>query len=130
MAHFARDFLLPAPSAALTSCLRTELTYDVAYNLQGHLKLLLTDSHGHHPHKCHAALLDSGRNFLPSTTAALNFVKADRDFLGGWSAKGSNIPRACVAVQDPEHATGRGARSPHVRSRLPFGGSRDIDSTS
>ena len=92
MAPFARDFLLPAPSAALTSCLRTELRYEVAYSLQGRLLSLLTDRNGFHltrvapqfwtPH--------SPRNFLPSAAAALGFTKADRDFLGGWSARGSD----------------------------------------
>ena len=48
MAPFARDFLLPAPSAALTSCLRTELRYQVAYSLQGRLLSLLTDRNGFH----------------------------------------------------------------------------------
>ena len=93
MAPFARDFLLPAPSAALTSCLRTELTYDVAYSLQVHLMLLLTDSHGHHLTSAtqHFWTPHSGRNFFPSATAALDFAKADSDFLRRWSPKGSSM---------------------------------------
>ena len=32
----------------------------------------------------------SGRNFLPSATAALGYQKTDRDILGGWSAQASD----------------------------------------
>ena len=31
----------------------------------------------------------SGRNFLPSAASVLGFSKSERDFLGGWSAEGS-----------------------------------------
>ena len=52
----------------------------------------------------------SGRCFMPSATAVLKYEKSERDFFGGWSAKGSdvyarvarlriaNLPRAVVSA--------------------------------
>ena len=72
MALFARDFLLPSPSAALTSCLRTELSYDTVYALQGHLMLLIRDTNGQSLTSAtpHFWTPHSSRNFFPFSTAA------------------------------------------------------------
>ena len=41
-----------------------------------------------------------GRCFMPSATAVLKYEKSERDFLGGWSARGSDV---CTAERDLEH---------------------------
>ena len=116
MAPFARDFLLPAPSAALTSCLRTELRYEVANSMQGRLLSLITNRSGFHLTRVASQFwtTHSLRNFLPSAAAALGFPKAD------------GLPRRMVSkrqrrmckdtpAQDPEHPEGCPAR---IHSRL------------
>ena len=91
-AAFERDYLLPSPSDGFRGCRRQELKYVVGsavqFRLLSSLKLngkqLFSHRVAQHwtPH--------SGRNFLPSATAALGFQKTDRDILGGWSAQASD----------------------------------------
>ena len=91
-AAFVRDYLLPSPSDGFKGCRRQELKYvigsAVQFRVLSSLKLngkqLFSHRVAQHwtPH--------SGRNFLPSATAALGYQKTDRDILGGWSAQASD----------------------------------------
>ena len=91
-AAFERDYLLASPSDGFRGCRRQELKYVVGsavqFRLLSSLKLngkqLFSQRVAQHwtPH--------SGRNFLPSATAALGYQKTDRDILGGWSGRASD----------------------------------------
>ena len=92
LADFPRDYLMPCPSSSFLGCIKKELRYDTAFAVQH--RVLSTLSTGEKqmfqnvmpqfwtPH--------SGRTFLPSAAAALGIDKAERDYLGGWSAQGSD----------------------------------------
>ena len=92
LADFPRDFLLPAPASNCQGCLRHELRYDIGFSMQQRVLTAL--------HFGTTALLSrsvaafwtphSARSFLPSATAALGVPKEQRDYLGGWSAQGSD----------------------------------------
>ena len=90
-APFERDYLLPSPMNILRGCKCAELQYHTAFALQSQViacslyqgqRIFRTwTQHYFTPH--------SGRNFLPSAAAVLNFSKTERDVLGGWSSEGS-----------------------------------------
>ena len=97
VAPYPRDCLLPAPSAALTSCLRTELGYDATYALQRRLMSLLIDVNGFPLARNipHCWTLHSCRIFCraPPQTA-----------LGRWAVESSDRPKS--ATQNPSQAAG------------------------
>ena len=86
-----RDYLLQAPSNNYRGFKTKELRYATAFAVQTQIISLASyrglkifqgsTGHCYTPH--------SGRNFMPSGTAVLEFSEADRDILGGWSAEGS-----------------------------------------
>ena len=91
LADFQSDYLLPAPSSNFQGCLRRELRYDTAAAIQRRVISSLEIS-GDKP-LCLLAKFwtpHSGRAFMPSATAALGVDKTERDYLGGWSAQGSD----------------------------------------
>ena len=92
MANFPRDYLFPAPATHFHGCRKKELGYGQAFALQTRLlRTLKVDGHTLLPQVTrHFWTPHSGRTFMPSCSAALNFEKSDRDFLGGWSAQGSD----------------------------------------
>ena len=93
IANFKRDYLLPSPSENFQGCIHKELRYDTAFAIQHRVLLTLT-ADGEQlfaPHMPQFWTPHSGRTFLPSAAAALGCDKAERDFLGGWSAQGSDV---------------------------------------
>ena len=92
LATFSRDFLFPAPEKNFSGKRRMELKYEIGYAVQNRVMSLLKLNHiiifpvpvtsFRTPH--------SGRSFLPSCCAALDFSKEERDYLGGWSPQGSD----------------------------------------
>ena len=121
-APFARDFLMSAPSAALTACLRTELRHDAAYALQARLLDILADTDGLKITRASPRFWTphSGRHFMPSSIAALGIQKSDRDFLEGWSAKGNdnNTRTAQHKIQNMQRPVRRKIRSSPQRDPL------------
>ena len=93
MAPFERDYLLPSPTENYMQCIQKEMRYDTAYALQNRV---LTLARSGNEKLFKVAITNywtthSGRCFLPSATAALKYEKSQRDFLGGWSARGSDV---------------------------------------
>ena len=92
LAPFSRDYLIPAPEKNFVGCRPIELKYEIGYAVQNRIMALLSYKNiplfpvpvtsFWTPH--------SGRSFLPSCCAALEFSKDDRDYLGGWSPQGSD----------------------------------------
>ena len=82
----------PAPVKIFSRCRRMELKYEIGYAVQNRVMSLLKLNHKAifpvpvtsfwTPH--------SGRSFLPSGCAALDFSKKERDYLGCWSPQGSD----------------------------------------
>ena len=87
-----RDYLLPAPTTNLLGFRNQVLRYDIAIALQIRAFRSLQYAAGPllFPTRSHFWTPHSGRAFLPSATTALGYPKADRDYLGGWSAQGSD----------------------------------------
>ena len=79
------------PTSNLRGCKCAELQYHTAFAIQSQViahsayngRRIFTSATQHYftPH--------SGRNYLPSAAAVLNFTKSERDVLGGWSSEGS-----------------------------------------
>ena len=92
LALFPRDNLLPSPATNLTGAIPKEMRYETGYGLQNRVLLHLGDGKErlHIPGTTQFWTPHSGRAFLPSATALLGFDKTDRDFLGGWTAQGSD----------------------------------------
>ena len=92
LANFERDYLMPSPSSNYFGCRHQELKYDTAYALLSRVLLSLSQS----DESLLPRLLSnfwtphSGRAFLPSAATVIGFSKEDRDYLGGWSAQGSD----------------------------------------
>ena len=90
-APYWRDYLLRAPANNYRGLRRKELSYQTAFAVQSQIISLasyrglkifrMSTGHFYTPH--------SGRNFMPSATAVLNFSRSNRDMLGGWAAEGS-----------------------------------------
>ena len=90
-APFERDYMLPTPTSNLRGCKCAELQYHTAFAIQSQViahsayngRRIFTSATQHFftPH--------SGRYYLPSAAAVLNFTKSERDVLGGWSSEGS-----------------------------------------
>ena len=92
LADFPRDFLLPAPSSNCSGCLQKELRYDIGSAMQNRVLSSLWFADQNSLTRSVAAFWTphSARAFLPSATAALGVPKEQRDYLGGWSAQGSD----------------------------------------
>ena len=92
IASFERDYLLPAPSKNFRGCRRMELKYDAGFALQNRIVSLLTleGSARIPPQLTDFWTPHSGRSFMPSCCAALQFPLDQRNYLGGWSAEGSD----------------------------------------
>ena len=91
-AGYERDYLLPSPTTNLLGFRKKVLRYDTAFALQIRAFRSLRSSSGPllFPTRSHFWTPHSGRAFLPSATTALGYPKTDRDYLGGWSAQGSD----------------------------------------
>ena len=92
LAPFTRDYLLPSPASSLAGAITTEMRYETGYGLQNRV-LLHLQSEGeqlHVPGTTQFWTIHSGRAFLPFATALLGLEKSDRDYLGGWTAQGSD----------------------------------------
>ena len=92
IADFPRDFLLPAPASNCNGCLRKELRYDIGSAMQNGILSSLQFNGQSSLTRSTPSLCapHSARSFLPSATAALGVPKDQRDYLGGWSAQGSD----------------------------------------
>ena len=92
LADFPRDFLLPAPSSNCSGCLKKELRYDIGSAMQNRVLSSLRFADQNSLTRSVAAFWTphSARAFLPSATAALGAPMEQRDYLGGWSAQGSD----------------------------------------
>ena len=92
LAPFSRDYLVPAPEKKFSGCRRMELKYEIGYAVLNRVMSLLKSNQKNNfpvpvtsfwtPH--------SGRSFLPSCCAALDFSKEERDYLGSWSTQRSD----------------------------------------
>ena len=90
-APYQRDYLLPSPSKNYPGVRCRELRYDTAFAVRGRLLASLSSRgsqlfnfkfrHSWSPH--------SGRNFRPTAASVLNVPTQEKNFLGGWSAEGS-----------------------------------------
>ena len=91
-ANFDRDYLLPVPTSSLQGCLQAELLYAAGFAILNRLLCALQFSESQRlvPQVAHFWTPHSGRSFMPSCAAVLGFEKSQRDFLGGWSAHGSD----------------------------------------
>ena len=92
IADFERDYLMPAPSRNFRRARRMELRYDAGFAIQNRI-LSLTTCDGSRlipPQLTGFWTPHSGRSFMPSCCAALQFTKDQRNYLGGWSAEGSD----------------------------------------
>ena len=89
LADFPRDFLLPAPCQG---CLTQELRFDIGFSMQQRVLASLRIGTAAPFSKSVVPFWTphSARSFLPSATAALGVQREQRDYLGGWSAKGSD----------------------------------------
>ena len=92
IANFERDYLLPAPCKNFKGCRRMELKYDAGFALQNRIVSWLTlEGSAHIPPQLTGFWTPhSGRSFMPSCCAALQFPLGQRNYLGGWSAEGSD----------------------------------------
>ena len=90
LAAFDREFLIP--SIACQACQLMELHYDAGFAMQSRILTVLRLYEGdffkfeitHFWTPC------SGRAYLPSATAVFGVDLQERDFLGGWTAQGSD----------------------------------------
>ena len=92
-APFERDNLLLTSAENYMSCKQQELRYELGYALQNRVLALAVGDKGKlfkYPVTSHWTP-HSGRCFMPTSTAALRYEKSQRDFLGGWSARGSGV---------------------------------------
>ena len=92
LAEFRRDYLLPAPAANLTGALQAELRYDTGFAILSRTLAALRLNDGSEFPLSLASFWTphSGRTFMPSSTAALQFPTEERNFLGGWQAQASD----------------------------------------
>ena len=92
MANFPRDYLMPAPASHCQSCRKLELRYDASFAMKNRVLRMLARNGVpvFHSSSTRFWTPHSGRTFLPSATAALGFLKSERDFLGGWCAQASD----------------------------------------
>ena len=101
-ADFDRDYLLPSPTTNCNGCLPSELRYDTAYAVQNRVLYSLRKEGNPRVYKGSPRL--SGlrirlAHILPSCTKALGVPKEERDYLGGWTARGSDTcSRVAVRV--------------------------------
>ena len=87
IADFEHDYLMPAPSQNFRGARRMELRYDAGFPIQNRVLSLTTLIP---PQLTGFWTPHSGRTFMPSCCAALQFTKDQRNYLGGWSAEGSD----------------------------------------
>ena len=92
LADFPRDFLLLAPSSNCSGCLQKELRYDTGSAMQNRVLSSLWFANQNSLTRSVASFWTphSARALLPSATAARGVPKEQRDYLGGWSAQGSD----------------------------------------
>ena len=90
-APYERDYLLPAPSANFLGVQCRELKYDTAFAVQTRLLMSLEYRGTRVFNKAlpHYWTPHSGRNFLPTVASILGTPTQEKNFLGGWSAEGS-----------------------------------------
>ena len=81
-----------APSSNCSGCLQKELRYDIGSAMQNRVlsSLRFADQNSLTRSVASFWTPHSARAFLPSATAALGVPKEQRDYLGGWSAQGSD----------------------------------------
>ena len=90
LAPFSGDYLIPAPEKKFSGCRRMELKCEIGYAVQNRVMS---------PLKLNRTIIfpvpvtsfwtpHSGRSFLPSCCAALDFSEEERDYLGSWSPPG------------------------------------------
>ena len=113
-----------SPTSTLKRCKQAELLYSTGFAL---LNKLLCSLHFPStqllvPQLAQFWTPHSRRSFLPSCTSILGFDKSQRDFLGGWSAQGSDryarvaklrVENMWKAVTKAIHS--RGSRDPRQR---------------
>ena len=100
-AQYNRDYLLPAPSTNCNGCSPSELRYDTAFAMQNRVLYSIWKEGTSVFTKVSTSFWTphSARAFMPSSSKALGVPKEERDYLGGWSARGSDTyARAAVRV--------------------------------
>ena len=92
LADFPRDYLLPTPATNLGGVLRAELRYDTGFAILNRTLSAVRLKDGSEVPSALAVFWTphSGRAFMPSASAALNFPREERNFLGGWQAQASD----------------------------------------
>ena len=92
LAPFSRDYLIPASEKNFSGCRHRELKYEIDYAVQNRVMSLLNlnDTNIFPVPVTSFWTPHSGRSFLPSCCAALDFTEEERDYLGGWSPQGSD----------------------------------------
>ena len=114
-ANFKRDYLLPVPTSSLQGCLQTELLYSAGFAILTRLlcSLRFPSAQLLVPQLAHFWTPHSGHSFMPSCTTLLGFEKSQRDFLGGWSAQGSDryAPVAKLRVENMQKAVSKAIHS-------------------
>ena len=108
-ADHERDYLLTAPSTNCNGCLRAELRYDSAFAIQNRVLHSLQKEENSVFSKVSTTFWTphSARAFMPSNTKALGVPKEERDYLGGWSARDSDV------WQSVSYPTFNGSSSAH-----------------
>ena len=100
-ADYEHDYFLPAPSTNCNGCLHAELSYDLAFAMQNRV-LHSLQKEGNPVFTRMSTTFwtpHTDRAFMPSSTKALGVPKEERDYLGGWSARGSDTyTRVAVRV--------------------------------
>ena len=111
LADFPRDYLLPTPATNLGGVLRAELRYDTGFAILNRTLSAVFLKDGSEVPSALAVFWTphSGRPFMPSASAALNFSREERNFLGGWQAQASDryARVARVRVQNIQKAVVR-----------------------
>ena len=121
-AGYERDFLLPAPSTNCNGCLHAELRSDSAFAKQNRvLHSLQREKTSVFPRDSTAFWTPhSGRAFMPSGALALGVPREERDYLGGWSARGSDTyTRVAVRVVSNLQRLVNSPTQIHLRRRTP-----------
>ena len=89
---FPRNFQLPARASNCNGCLRKELRHDIGFAMQNRVLSSLQFNRQSSLTRSTASFWTphSARSFLHSATAALGVQKDQRDYLGRWTAQGSD----------------------------------------
>ena len=116
-ANFKRDYLLPMSTSSLQGCSQADRDSEQT-------AVLTPFSVGTAPGTAAGTFLDApfGTIIMPSCASILGFERSQRDFLGGWSAQGSDryARVANLRVDNMQHAEGSFEGDPLTRVGRPL----------